>query len=148
MNATNTLSIKSPVVWQASLRPSKLFAVLYFLSLLLALVALWQCPLHWGTRLLLLLITFIGGTKIYLFSPQCESIALCEDDSWLLIENSHQFAGPLCSGCYRSILLVVLAIKPMHGLPQYAVIWRDSLPVKDFSALHIKLALTPAHHLH
>ena len=97
--------------------------------------------------MLLMLITLIGGIKIFLPTRQCLSIALCEDGSWLLVKKPHHYTGQLCSGCYRSMLLVVLAIKPDHGLPQYAVVWRDSLPARDFSALHIRLALTPVHQL-
>ena len=97
--------------------------------------------------MLLVFITLTGGTKIYLASRQSTTVALCEDNSWLLIENSRQYTGQLGSGCYRSMLLVVLAIKPANGLRRYAVVWRDSLSASDFSALHIRLSLTPAHHL-
>lgn len=147
MNATNTLSIKSPIAWQTNLQPSNLFALLYCLALTLSLVALWQCPVHWGVRVLLMFVTAAGGITIYLPSRQSASIALCEDDSWLLVENSHHTTGQLSSGCYRSMLLIVLAIKPAIGLPQYAVVWRDSVSESDFSALHIKLALTPVQQL-
>jgi len=102
---------------------------------------------HWLTRSLLILITLIGGITIFLPSRQCTSIALREDNTWLLDENMHQYAGQLGSGCYRSMLLVVLVIKPPDGLRRHAVVWRDSLPASDFSALHIRLALTPTTHL-
>jgi len=148
MNATNTSLIKSPVIWQVNLQPSNLYAVLYWLSVLLALVALWLCPVHWGIRMLLILVTIAGGIKIFLPSRQYTSIAFCEDNSWLLVENSRLFYGRLSSGCYRSMLLVVLAIKPAQGPLRYAIAWRDSLSASEFSALHIRLALTAEHQLH
>jgi len=94
----------------------------------LAMVALWLCPVHWGVRFLLMLVTVAGGIKIFLPSRQSTSITFCEDESWLL-------------------LLVVLAIKPVHGRTRFAIAWRDSLSACDFSALHIRLALTPAYQL-
>lgn len=147
MNATNTSSTKSAMVWQATLQPSKLFAILYAIALIIALIALWQCPVHWCIRSLLIVITALGGLKIYLTTRQTASVALFEDNSWLLVENSSKTKGQLTSGCYRSMLLVVLAIKPDQGFPQYAVIWRDSVSAWDFSALHIRLALTPIQQL-
>jgi len=147
MHAINTSSIKSPIVWQANLNPSKLFAALYSSVLLLALIALWQCPVHWAARVLLILLTLVGGVAIFLSSCKNTTIALCEDDSWLLVENSHQSSGQLGNGCYRSMLLIVLAIKSAQAQPRFVVVWRDSVSAYDFSALHIRLTLTSASQL-
>lgn len=94
-----------------------------------------------------MLITVIGGLKIFLPTRQSASLAFCEDNSWLFVENSQPYFGQLSSGSYRSMLLVVVAIKPEQGWTQHAIVWRDSVSAVDFSALHIRLALTPTHQL-
>jgi len=147
MNATNTLSTKSPIIWQATLHPSKLFASLYAFCLLFGLIALCLCPVHWGIRIVLVCITVAGGIVNFLATCQNSALALCEDDSWLFAEKSQQFHGVLASGSYRSMLLIVLTIKPTQGRCRHAVIWRDSVSATQFSALHIRLALTPSQQL-
>ncbi len=147
MNATNTSSTKSPKVWQATLRTSKLFAAIYAAALGLSLLSLWHCPVEIQVRILLIVVTLIGGTTVYLDSRRQTTLSICEDNSWHISDGTQQYQGHIARGCYRSTWLVVVAIKPECERTQYVAVWRDSVSPTQFSALHIKLALTPASQL-
>ena len=98
-------------------------------------------------RTLLVLTTLTGGLLIFIPSLDSTAIGLREDESWQLVEGTEEVNGALTSGSYRSLLLIVVAIKTSQGKVHHAVVWRDALSPTDFSALHIRLALTPRHQL-
>lgn len=147
MLAIKPLSTKSPEVWRVTLQPSKLFRTLYFAALLLSVAAIFQCPIAWFFRAALALVSVFGGTLIYLQSIKPQQLSLLADDSWRFSDGGQVFEGQLAAGSYRSILVVVVAIKPAKGQTKHAVIWRDATTPWIFSALHIQLALTPGNQL-
>lgn len=115
--------------------------------LLIALLALWQCPVSISSRCLLIGITAIGGFINLRSITPIKKISVQEDDIWQL-HGSHSIVnGQLASGSYRSLLLIVLAIKPDNAPTKHAVIWRDSVPPEAYSYLHIRLAMTSAQQL-
>lgn len=147
MHATKSSSIKSPIAWQATLQPSNIYKALYFACLLLALIALSLCPLHWIILGLVMLITAVGGILIYLSACHTATLAWCTDESWRFDNGCTQLNGFTATGSYRSMLLIVVAIKPESGRTQYIPVWRDALTPSMYSALHIRLATTSAQQL-
>lgn len=147
MHATKLLSTKSPIVWQANLRPSRIHAALYGACLCLALVALLQCPLPWQAISTLIIVTLAGGIAVFPAIRRHQSLAWCEDASWLFDDGTTGYQGQTAAGSYRSTLLIVVAVKTANSRKHYAVIWRDAVPTHVFSALHIQLATTASHQL-
>lgn len=147
MHATKPSSTKSPIVWQATLQPSRIYAVIYISCVVLALLALLLCPVSSLTRALLILVTTIGAALIYLPTRKKTTLAWCEDDTWHFEHDDKICTGVTASGSYRSLALIVVAIKPSNGRARHAVIWRDTVSPEIFSALHVRLALTSAKQL-
>lgn len=98
-------------------------------------------------RTALMCITMVGGILIYLPTRHLRTLAFHENESWQFIDGNQTYEGLTTSGSYRSLMLIVVAIKPSQGRTQHAVVWRDSVQPEVFSALHIRLALTSAHQL-
>lgn len=94
-----------------------------------------------------MLVTFIGGVKIFIPTRQNLTITLREDNTWQIVGEQQDYTGSIAAGSYRSMLLIVLAIKPPEGRTQHAVVWCDAVSPEDFSALHIRLAQTAANQL-
>ena len=90
------------------------------------------------------LVTAVGGIYIYIPSRRKTTLAWCENESWRFKVGATEFNGFTATGSYRSMLLIVVAIKPENDRKQHAIIWRDAVSPSHFSALHIRLATTSA----
>lgn len=91
-----------------------------------------------------MLVTAVGGICIYLPTRSKTTLAWCENESWRLNLGPTEINGLTAAGSYRSMLLIVVAIRTEHGRKHHAVIWRDAVSRDTFSTLHIRLATTPA----
>lgn len=147
MNATKPLSTKLPLVWQATLQPSNLFKSIYIGCVSAALVALSLCPVDMLFRFTLIILTTTGSIAIYLPTRKTRSLAWCENDTWLYFDGETNHNGSTATGSYRSLAVVVVAIKSDTGRKSHAVVWCDSVSREIFSALHLRLALTTADQL-
>jgi len=148
MPVINTLSTKSPAVWQTTIRPSKLFALFYFSIFAVSLLAALLCPIAIGFKAALMFLVSWGTWRNYQTINRTTELFWLDDNQWKVNQQSSSHSGYTASGCFRCGFVIVIAIAPAKGLTKHVMIWRDSVSAVDFSWLQIRLALTASHQLH
>jgi len=166
MPDSNPSSTKSPPPWAASIVPSKRYNLLLIALTLLALYAVWLCPLTLPIRLVFAGVVVYGSYRNWRTANTACQLAWTTDNRWHIDRSGERVSGHLASGCYRSRCLIILAVRDevavqeksavrdriqrgfgTKGRLHRVMIWRDAIDADNFSSLQMRLALTPRHAL-
>lgn len=123
------------------LDPSRYRRLLHLILAALMLRALFQLPLPVPAVLISFALACSVARFMYRRETGVQQLLHDGQGRWSWRDQGYWHRGMTASGCYRSRLLVVLAISGDDGRRRHLCVWRDSVSAAEFSYLQLYLLL-------